>query len=520
MRTLGEKANEQNGPVLFTMRGIGKSFGSFAALDAVDFDVRAGEVHALLGENGAGKSTLMNIMSGVTGSSTGEMRLRGNVVRFSSPAAAQSVGVATVFQELDLVPSLSVAANLFLGHEPANGRFFIDNAALVRRASDLLSTVGSTIDPTRLVRSLRLGEQQIVAIAKALSFQASVLVLDEPTAALPSNDVQQLFTLIRELRIRGVGIVYISHRLEEVPAIADRVTILRDGVVVATVAASTPQAELASLLIGRTSDELFPVRPTVGNEVRLQLIDYSYVLRHARPGWREPSHISLAVGKGEIVGLAGLLGSGRTELLESLFGAAPPGTPSGRVEVDGKAFETRNVPLAQRAGLAFVTDDRRGSGFVAQRNVAENLALSSLHAMGRWGLIAKRRVRETALRAMKTYGVKASSPSARMLSLSGGNQQKVVLARSLLRSPGFLLLDEPTRGVDVGAKAEIYRLLRRLTSDGLGVLVASSEMPELLGLCDRILVMQRGAVVAEFPAGSKMEEINAVVNAETNGAAA
>jgi len=504
---------------LLAMHGIGKTFDGVRALRDVDLTIRAGEVHALIGENGAGKSTLMNIMSGVITDHHGTVLLAGQPVRFSSPQAAQKAGVATVFQELDLVPGLSVAHNMFLGHEPRRGALFVDNVTMHRRTQELLRRVGGRISPRTVVGSLRLGQQQAVAIAKALAAaEPKILILDEPTAALSVHEVELLFDIVRRLRTHGVGIVFISHRLEEVAQIADRVSILRDGQIVATLPASTPQAELVPLLTGRAAREMFPARGATGAPVRLRLTDFTYRLSRATPEWQEPEAINLTVREGEIVGLVGLLGAGRTELLQSIYGAAPSGRHSGLLEVDGRPAGSRSIRSAMVHGVGFVPDDRRGSGLVATRNVTENLVLADLKRLSSGGFVRRRRLIEAVRWAFTALGIKAASGTAAILSLSGGNQQKVVIGRALLRKPRLLLLDEPTRGVDVGAKADIYHLVRSLTATGLAVIVASSELPELAGWCDRLVVLRRGRVAAEVPPDTDPAVILSLASDDFSGA--
>ena len=487
---------------LLAVRNARKSFGGTEALRGVDFTVDAGEVHVLIGENGAGKSTLMNIMSGVVADYEGGMELAGVPVRFSSPHAAQKAGIATVFQELDLVPGLSVADNLFLGHEPSRRGLFLDNVAMRRSATPLLERVGGHICPRATVSDLSLGQQQIVAIAKALAADAKILILDEPTAALSTHEVELLFTVVRRLRADGVGIVYISHRLDEIARIGDRVTVMRDGAIVASVPADTPPADLGPMLTGRPPGEMFPPRQRVVGEPRLRLASFSYRPTHPTPDWRAPEEVTLTVRAGEIVGLVGLLGAGRTELLQTLYGVAPPGRQSGLIEMDGAALRSLSVRSALRRGIGFVPDDRRGSGLIPTLDVASNLALTSLSSLSTGGVVRRSRLHNAVALAVKRFGIRASSLTAAVMSLSGGNQQKVLIGRTLLRAPKLLLLDEPTRGIDVGAKADIYAIIRSLTHQGLAVLVASSELPELTGWCDRLVVLRDGRVVADLDADS------------------
>jgi len=493
---------EPNGaaPPLLEMQGISKAFGGVRALSGVDLTIRPGEVHALIGENGAGKSTLMNIMSGVIADYEGKMRLAGTEIRFSSPQGALKVGVATVFQELDLVPGLSVAHNLFLGQEPLRSGIFVDNSTMYQRAETVLQRIGGGISPRGIVGNLRLGQQQAVAIAKALAVgEPRILILDEPTAALSTHEVERLFEIIRLLRSRGVAIVFISHRLEEISQIGDRVTVLRDGQTVATVPASTRQDHLVSLLIGESLRALFPPAGTATSEDRLTLENFSYRPGRPSPDWQEPHDINLTVRAGEIVGLVGLLGAGRTELLQVLYGTAPPGLQSGSVKVDGRALRIGSPLAALRRGIGFVPDDRRGSGLVTTRSVAENLILADLKRLSTLGVVRAGRVREALRWGLPRLKIKAAGADAPILSLSGGNQQKVLIGRILLRQPDLLLLDEPTRGVDIGAKAEIYHLVRSLAAGGLAVLVASSELPELAGWCDRLVVLRQGRLIADLP---------------------
>ena len=499
---LGTEADDAAGrrsepAALLEMTGIRKNFGGVQALRGIDFSVRPGEIHALLGENGAGKSTLMNIMCGAISDYHGKMRLEGRFVRFSSPHAAQKAGVATVFQELDLVPGLSVADNLSLGREPRRNALFLDGRRMRRSAEQALGRVGTGISARTKVSALRLGEQQIVAIAKALAAEARILILDEPTAALTAHEVELLFDLMRGLRRRGVGIVFISHRLDEVGKVADRVTVMRDGRVVSVRSGSTTPEDLVPLLTGRPAQEMFPARETVRERVCLRLTDFGYRLRRPSAGWREPAGVSLSVREGEIVGLVGLLGSGRTELLQAVCGAAPPGRRLGTLEIDGRPVRLGSIISGQRQGIGFVPDDRRRDGLVPTLSVAQNLVLASLGRLDAGGFVRRGRQREAVRWAFEAFGIKADTPTAPILSLSGGNQQKVLIGRALLRGPRLLLLDEPTRGVDVAAKSDIYRLVRSLAADGLAVLVASSELPELAGWCDRLVILRDGRVVVD-----------------------
>jgi ribose transport system ATP-binding protein len=495
------------------MRGVVKRFGGVQALQGVDFDLHPGEIHALLGENGAGKSTLMNILSGVIEPDAGEVRIDGAPVRFADPRAAQAAGVATIFQELDLVPGLDVTANLFLGRELTRGGV-LDRPAMRREARTRLEAVGVEIDVDQPVGELSVGRRQIVAIAKALTYASRILIMDEPTAALTAGEVERLFKVMREIAERGVGIVYISHRLEEVPRVADRVTVLRDGQVAGIAPSNAPQSELVRLLVGRPLAELYPHRSGKFGRPVLRLQKARYSPKRARAGWQAPVDISLEVRAGEIVGLAGIMGAGRTELLSTLYGAGGPGEWSGVVEIDGAPARLGSIRSSRASGLGFVTDDRRGSGLLLRDSIGRNLVLTVLRKVSPLFLMSKLREGALAREAIRSFDVRPPLPEIIVGALSGGNQQKVVLAKEVLGGPRLLLLDEPTRGVDVGAKGEIYARIRELAAKGLGVLIASSEMPELLGLCDRVVVLRRGRSVAEFPGGADEHEVLAA--AETN----
>ena len=492
---------------LLALAAIEKRFGGVRALRGVDFDLHAGEIHVLLGENGAGKSTLMSVISGAVAPDSGSIALAGEAVRFATPRDAHAAGIVMIPQELDLVPGLDIASNLFLGHERLTGRRTLDAPRMMREAHELLGRAGVALDPSLRVASLRMGERQLVAIAKALAAEARILILDEPTAALSATEAEHLFTVVRELRARGVGIIYISHRLEEVPRIADRVTVMRDGAVAGQAAPDAPQAELVRLLVGRDFSELFPARGSGAGETLLSLSHARFRPAIPRAGWQAPTDISLEVRAGEIVGLSGLMGAGRTELLSALFGYEARGRWEGEIRVGGKPARLGTVACARRCGIAYVTDDRRGAGLILGQSVAWNIVMSTLRRVTPWGLVSAASEQKEVGTALARFDVRPRLPSARVVNLSGGNQQKVVFAKELLSEPRLLLLDEPTRGVDVGAKAEIYRQLRELAGAGLGVLVASSELPELIGLCDRILVMHAGRTVASFEAGVSEETL-------------
>jgi ribose transport system ATP-binding protein len=429
--------------------------------------------------------------------------------RRGAPRDAQAAGVATIFQELDLVPGLDVTANLFLGREITTASV-LNRGQMRREARRRIEAIGVDIDVDQPVSELSVGRRQIVAIAKALTYASRILVMDEPTAALTASEVEKLFKLMREIAARGVGIVYISHRLEEVPRVADRVTVLRDGRVAGLASPRAPQSELVQLLVGRPLTELYPRRGGAFGRRVLRLERARFRPRRARAGWQAPRDVSLDVRAGEIVGLAGIMGAGRTELLTALYGAAGLGAWSGILEIDGAAARPNSVREARAEGLGFVTDDRRGEGLMLRDTVGHNLVASVLRKVSPFFLMSKAREARLARAAIASFDVRPPRPEIAVGALSGGNQQKVVLAKEVLGEPRLLLLDEPTRGVDVGAKGEIYARIRSLAAEGLGVLIASSEIPELLGLCDRVVVLRGGRSVAEFPAGADEHEVLAV----------
>ena len=489
------------------MVGISKSYGGVQAVRDVDLTVRAGEVHALLGENGAGKSTLMKVLSGEVGGYRGEVRIDGVAVHLSSPAAAQHAGIAMIHQELDLVPALSIAENVFLGREPHTWFGAVDVRRMVRETAALLARAGVGIDPRRPVEQLRTGEQQLVTIAKALALDARILIMDEPTSALSEHEVGQLFGVIAELRRAGTGIVYISHRMQEIGQVADRATVLRNGSVVAEfVARSMTAAQASEAMVGQRLEQLY--RPDAAGDVGEELLevhDLTVTPRRPRPGRRDPAGISLRVRRGEIVGLAGLLGSGRTELLETLFGVGSPGRRGGTVRLAGEPVAPRGPRRALRLGIAYVPEDRRLAGLALDHSVLANTVLSVVDRIARFGVVSRARERAVTTDSVERLGVKIASVDSPVGSLSGGNQQKVLLGRALLTEPRLLLLDEPTRGVDIGAKAEIYRLLRDTAGRGAGVLLASSEPSELIGVCDRVVVLSAGRSVDELETASTSE---------------
>ena len=486
------------------MSGIAKRFGGIHALKGVDLDLRSGEVLALLGENGAGKSTLMNILAGVVQPDAGSILIDGEEKQFTSPSDSQDAGVAMIHQELDLVPGASVTDNLFLGAEKRR-LGLLDRRGMERETRALLDEVGIRISPSRHVGTMRVGEQQMVAIAKALRLDARILVMDEPTSALSESEVARLFEIVPGLRRRGVAVIFISHRMDEIAQIADRGAVMRDGENVGVFdVATTRPAEVIRMMIGKPLDQVYPEREAPTEDVRLRLrnlrLDAGVGASRSEPGG-----IDLVARRGEIVGLAGLLGAGRSELLEAIYGLGGRRL-RGDVELDGESVQIRSPRDAMAHGIGYVPEDRRAAGLNMHATVAANVVLSVLPRLARFGWRSRSKERAQASRAIEELRIKTHSQETIVRTLSGGNQQKVVFGRNMLREPRVLLLDEPTRGVDVGAKSEIYRLLAQLSAQGVTVLMASSELPELIGVCDRIAVLQEGLVVAEMTAAEATEE--------------
>jgi ribose transport system ATP-binding protein len=515
-------------PVL-EMRGIRKTFPGVVALDRVDFDLRAGEVHVLLGENGAGKSTLMKILSGAYTRDAGEILLDGRPVAIAAPRAAQSLGIATIYQELSLVLQLTVAENILLGHEPSRAGV-IDRGAMREAARRSLAEVGLEIDPDVRVDRLGIAEQQMVEVAKALFRRARVLVMDEPTSALTAREIERLFEVIRRVTAAGVAVVYISHRMRELAEIGRRVTVLRDGRAVGTYPLPDTSFDvLIRLMANREVRDHFPRRrcaagdPSTlrqaqgrpeqgrgttgsGSARAWSRAEELLRLEHiSGPSGMPVVHdVSLTVCRGEIVGLAGLLGAGRTELARLVFGADR--ASSGRVVVGGRDVTPKTPRQAIAAGIGFLPEDRKRHGLVLMRSVRENIGLPSLGRWSRAGVVSGRTEREAAERWVAELRIKTPNVAERVVRLSGGTQQKVVLARWLAAEARLLVMDEPTRGVDVGAKVEIYELMNRLTDAGAGILMISSELPEVVGMSDRIYVMRHGRIQAELDAAAASEE--------------
>lgn len=483
-------------PVILSMQHITKRFPGVVALDDVSFDVHVGEVHGLVGENGAGKSTLMNIMSGVYTDFGGQMLLNGEPVMFHNTREAQDSGIAMIHQELNLVNELTVYENIFLGREIQSRLGVIDRRAMRRASEKLMADLGLDIDSNRHVGQLRVGQRQLVEIAKALSLNSRIIIMDEPTSALSDSEVEYLFRVIRGLRERQVAVIYISHRLDEVFAIAGRITVLRDGRVAgASLGKDMTRRQLISLMVGRDLDVLYPKQKVEIGDTVLAVDGLSYVQGRARV----LDDISLYVRKGEIVGLAGLMGAGRTQLLESLFGVYPPHSVTGRITLNGRPVKFASPQEAIASGLGLIAEDRKQQSLVLERSVTENMTLAALHQFMNWMKVIRQRAERLAVsRVVQDLTVKTPTIETLVTNLSGGNQQKVVIGKFLLSEIVLFLLDEPTRGIDVGAKAEIYSLVGQLAQNGTAFLLVSSEMPELLAVCDRIYVLCDGRLTGEF----------------------
>ncbi len=497
--------------VVMRATGITKVYGGTHALKGVDFEVRRGAVTVLFGENGAGKSTLMKILSGVETPTSGRLELDGEELTLKNTVDASSRGIAIIHQELSLCPNLSVRDNIFMGREMARGGLLVDFNSENAATTTLLERLEEDLNPKTLVADLRLGQQQVVEIARALAGNARVLIMDEPTSALSGSEVEVLFRVIRELTAAGVAIVYISHHLEEALEIADDVVVLRDGALVATAKAAEVDLNwIVTRMVGRNPDDLYPERSAQRGEALLEVRGLS-VADPGNPGRLAVEELDLTVHAGEIVSIYGLMGAGRTELLETLAGRLQ--VADGTVVVDGADLTKATVGERISRGLALVPEDRQRDGLVQTMSVGDNLSLASIKSYLRGLFLAGGRESEAVRRTIKDVTVKASGPDAAIGSLSGGNQQKVVIGKILLTAPRVLLLDEPTRGIDVGAKADIFRLMAEQASAGLAVLFATSEVGEALQAADRVLVMHRGRVHAEFdPRTATQEDLFAASN--------
>ncbi len=487
-------ADTVTGEVVLRLTDVVKTFPGVRALDGVQLEVRAGEVHCLLGQNGAGKSTLIKVLAGVHRPDSGTVEWRGEPATFANPQAAMRAGIATIYQELDLVEDLSVAENAFLGHEPRR-LGFVRRGHMARHARQILGRLGhAEIPPNRMVRSLPAAAKQVVSMARALSHEARLIIMDEPSAVLAHDEVGNLFRIIRELTAQGIAVIYISHRLEEIREIGDRVTVLKDGRTTAAnlSARDTPTRDLVSRMTGRTIEYVFPDRPAEAPPGE-ELLRVDGLTRAG-----EFADVSLSVRAGEIVGIAGLVGSGRSELLETIYGARR--AEAGTVMMAGRRLRPGSVGAAVRAGLGMAPEERKSQALLLGEPIYRNVTLATFGRYARAGFTDTGKERVAADRIAESLDLRPRDVRRPVRTLSGGNQQKVVVGRWLLGDTKLLLLDEPTRGVDVGARAELYQVVRALAARGVGVLLVSSEVPEVLGLADRVLVMREGRVVREAPA--------------------
>ena len=483
--------------IVLRMQNIRKSFPGVLALDDVDFELRKGEVHVLLGENGAGKSTLVKILSGAYQLTRGEILLFGHRTELRSPKHAQELGIGIIYQELQLVPHLTAAENIFLGREMTTRAGFIDTKALLSSAQRILADLGVQIDCDRPVRQFGIAQQQMIEVAKALSLDATILIMDEPTSALSETEIQQLFATIRRLKSKGVSVIYISHRLDELFEIGDRVTVLRDGKRVGTKRIDeTSKSELIRMMVDRELKEQYPKQQAqIGEEVlRVEKLSRKGTLKD----------VSFSLHRGEVLGISGLLGSGRTELARAIFGVDR--IDSGRIYVKGKLQKIRSPRSAINLGLGFLTEDRKSQGLILILPVRDNISLPSLDSFSSLGILNLKKEEGEAGSYVNTLRIKTPGLRQQVLDLSGGNQQKVVLAKWLCSRADIFIFDEPTRGIDVGSKVEIYQLMNRLTAEGVAIIMISSELPEILGMSDRILVMRQHQIVAEISAGEATQE--------------
>ncbi|UTW14502.1 sugar ABC transporter ATP-binding protein [Marinobacterium rhizophilum] len=484
------------------MKGIEKRFPGVHALKGVQFDLAEGEVHALMGENGAGKSTLMKVLSGIYKRDGGDLWIGGELADPAGPREAQNLGIGIIHQELSLMNDLTVAQNVFIGREPRGAFGRLDERALNSQTAEIFAAMNLKLDPKAVVGNLTIAKQQMIEIAKALSYRSRVLIMDEPTAALNDAEIAELFAIIRQLQTEGVGIVYISHKMDEIKRIADRVTVMRDGEYVGTVqAADTPLSRIISMMVGReVLEKPLKVPDTSGCEVALEV-------RQLNRG-RDIRDVSFSVRKGEILGFAGLMGAGRTEVARAIFGADP--LDSGEVRVHGKVCRIRSPHDAVLAGIGYLSEDRKHFGLATGMDVRANIAMASLNAfVSTAGVLNEKAMEKVALGYISQLGIRTPSDRQEVRFLSGGNQQKVVIAKWLLRDCDILIFDEPTRGIDIGAKSEIYKLLEDLAGQGRAIIVISSELPEVMRLSHRIAVMCEGRLTGILPggAGTSQEDI-------------
>ena len=476
---------------LLRMEGISKQFAGVMALKNVHFDLRAGEVHALMGENGAGKSTLIKVLSGVYRPTAGEIYINGQKAALANAGDALKAGVGTIYQEFNLVPSLSIAENIFLGKELKKGGC-LDRQRMIERANELMKQMGfEKTNSAQRVSTLSVAQQQMVEILKSLFNDSRILVLDEPTAVLTDRESERLFAMIRTLRARGVGIIYISHRLEEVLSLADRITVLRDGEYVGTLDNSqgtVTKEQLVSMMVGRTLSAYYPKRASMLGETVLK------VCKLCKKGVYQD--ISFELHKGEILGITGLVGAGRTEVVKSLFGALS--YDSGELFLDGESIEVRTPRQAMDRGIAFIPENRKEEGLVLDASIQDNMMMASESQVCTHGVMNRKKIHQFVRHSFESLDIRPAEPLKIARNFSGGNQQKAIIAKWIAINPKILILDEPTRGIDINAKAEIYKLMNRLVEEGMSIVMVSSEMPEIIGMCDRVLVMAEGRITGEF----------------------
>lgn len=473
---------------LLEMKGIEKSFNTVKVLHGVDLILRKGTVHALMGENGAGKSTLMKVLAGIHKCDAGTVTVKGKSVDIQSPKHSQALGIAMIHQELSPVPEMTVAENIYLGREPG-GRLFVDYAAMYRQTEELLESLKVHISPKEKVGSLKVADQQLVEIAKAISLNAEIIIMDEPTSAITDKEVDNLFSIIRDLKDQGKGIIYISHKMDEIFQISDDITVLRDGQYVNTWKAEEIDNNiLIKNMVGRELTEIFPKSEVPISDTILEVRNFTLGNKF--------QDISFKVKRGEIYGIAGLVGAGRTELMHALFGLDRP--DKGEIIFDGKPLNIRKPKDAIREGIAYVTEDRKQEGLVLEMSVGQNISLASMKELSRGLFINEREENSLVKDEIERLRIRLHSPRQLVKSLSGGNQQKVVLSKWMIKNPKLLILDEPTRGIDVGAKSEIYKLMCEYAARGNAIIMISSEMPEVMGMADRMLVLSNGKVGGEL----------------------
>ena len=486
------------GETILKMQGIQKYFSGVHALSNVNFDLRAGEVHALMGENGAGKSTLIKVLCGIHKRDGGTVELFGEQVNFNNISESQAAGISVIHQELNMMNHLTVAQNMFIGREPRNG-VLIDDSKMVREATDLFKRIGVKIDPTIKLGSLTVGKQQMVEIAKAVSHDCKLLVLDEPTAALTLPEVEELFKIMHDLKEKGIGMIYISHRMDEITRISDRVTVMRDGEYVGTVnTAEVTKDDIVKMMVGRVIMGEQKAASTCPADAPVIL-----EVKHLNAG-REVRDVSFHLRQGEILGLAGLMGAGRTEVVRALYGADPRQT--GEIFVKGKNVKLKTPEQAVRNGICYLSEDRKRFGLMLDKSVTENSAIASVDNFIRFGIINDAMMRSESEKANALLRTKTPSMEQLLKNLSGGNQQKVIIARWLMKNCDIFIFDEPTRGIDVGAKSEIYRLMEDLVKQGKSIIMISSELPEILRMSDRILVMCEGRKTGELDIAEATQE--------------